>query len=46
MRFHRTKMVSLAVVAMSGVRPFRVCETALLLSDPSLLICPTHRHGT
>jgi hypothetical protein len=45
MRFHRTKMLSLAVVAMSGVRPFCVCETALLFGE-SLLVCPTHRHGT
>jgi hypothetical protein len=45
MRFHRTKMLSLAVAVMSGVLPFLVCETALLLGE-SLLICSTHRHGT
>jgi hypothetical protein len=44
MCLHRTKMLSLAAVAMAGARSFDVCETALLLGDLSLLIRSTPRH--
>jgi len=43
---HRTKALSLAVVATRLVLSLRIRDVALVLGDLLLCICSTHRHAT